>query len=90
MIPIDPGEDIGRLVVYAATQPEYAPLIARVDQEGGTFTLWTLTLEERQAILDGARIGLRILTFGHPLQPIHLAIEGISDWPYEVAPDERS
>lgn len=89
MKPIDPGEHIGRLVLYGAGQEEYESLPARVDQEGATFTKWSLSPEERQAILDGARVGLRILTFGNPLQPVYLAIEGTDAWPYEEVPDER-
>lgn len=89
MIPVDPGEGIGRLVTYGAGQAEYLPLPARIDHEGGTFTVWSLSLEERAAILDGARIGLRLLTFGQPLQPIHLAVEGTADWPYETVPEVR-
>lgn len=82
MIPVDPGEEFGQLVVYGRDQPEYNPLPSRVDSEGGSFTLWELSLEERQAILDGARLGLRLLTFGQPLQPVYLAIEGTERWPY--------
>lgn len=90
MIPIDIGEKYGVRRVYAANQPPYQPLVTNVDQEGGVFSVWQLTLEERQAILDGARIGLRMLTFGQPLQPINLSVEGTPDWPYEEVPDDKS
>ena len=79
MKPVDPGDDYGDLVVYGAHQPEYLSLPSRVF-EGLSFTLWELSFEERQAILDGARIGLRMMTFGQPLQPVYLAVEGTDDW----------
>lgn len=85
MKPIDPGDNYGASRVYGANQPEYAPLPARLDSDGGTFTLWELSLDERAAILDGARIGLRLLTFGAPLQPVYLAVEGTEAWPYQEA-----
>lgn len=87
MIPVDPGEQYGALIIYGAVQPVYNPLPARRDGEGGTFTVWSLSLEERQAILDGARIGLRLMTFGQPLQPVYLAVEGTEGWPYQ--PEEE-
>lgn len=85
MKPIDPGEEYGRLVVYGADQPEYLPLPSRVTDDGlaAAFTLWELSFDERQAILDGARIGLQILTFGRAMQPVYLAVEGTEGWPYE-------
>lgn len=85
MKPVDPGERYGREVVYGASQPEYEPLPSRIDNEGGSFTLWELSEEERRAIIDGGHIGLRVLTFGQPLQPVYLAVEGTEGWPYEEA-----
>lgn len=90
MHPIDPGEGIGKPVTYGAGQPDYNALVARVDSDGAIFTLWQLSEAERGAILDGARIGLRILTFGRPLQPVYLAVEGTDGWPYEAVPEEAS
>ena len=88
MQPIDPGEQYGAARVYAANQPEYNPLVSRIDAEGATFTLWELSEDERRAILDGARIGLRMQTFGGPLQPVYLAVEGTVDWPYDHQPND--
>lgn len=86
MRPIDPGESYGWYTVFGANQPEYLPLPARIDQEGATFTIFDLSLDERKAIMDGARIGLRIATYGSPLQPFHVAVEGTEEWPYETVP----
>lgn len=83
MTPVDPGENYGEFRVYGANQPEYTPLPARLDSDGATLTLWNLSLDERAAILDGARIGLRLLTFGNPVQPVYLAVEGTEGWPYQ-------
>lgn len=83
MKPIDPGEKYGKSVIYAKDQPEYAPLPARVDFEGATFTIWKLGWRERLAALFIGKLSLRLLTFGKPLQPIQLGFKGTSDWPYE-------
>ena len=82
MKPVDPGEEYGRLVTYGSGQPEYEPLPARVDHEGGTFTIWELSEDDLAAIRSGARVGLRLLTFGLPLQPLYLAVESTAAWPY--------
>lgn len=86
MQPIDPGEDKGELVTYGAGQAEYEPLPSRVglDYDGNvaSLTLWQLSEDERRAILDGARLGLRVLTFGRPLQPVYLYIEGTERDPF--------
>jgi len=90
MNPIDPGADYGELRVYGRGQPEYRELAARVDTEQGTLTKWELSADERKAILDGARVGLRVLTFGQRLQPVYLFIEGTEGDPYgRVAVDEE-
>lgn len=83
MIPIDPGEDFGTLRVYGEGQPDYNPLVTRVYSGGHVaLTKWHLSLEEREAILDGADLYLHILTFGNPIQPISLWIEGSPDDPF--------
>ena len=90
MIPIDPGEDYGELRVYGTGQLEYLPLPCRVDAERASVTKWQLSENERRAILDGAKVGLRILTFGYALQPVYLWIEGTEGDPYRLLPAEIS
>lgn len=78
MIPVDPGEDYGTLRTYGVGQPEYEPLPTRVHEyNGGTvFIKAELTLEERQAILDGASIFTLVQTGGGPIQPHYWYVEG--------------
>lgn len=68
-------------VVFAKDQPEYIPLRTLVyetypgSKDIRVISRWTLTPEQRQAVLDGADIYLTCLTFGRPLQPVTLAVE---------------
>lgn len=77
MNPVEPRRE-GHRVVYGVGQPQYRPLPAVLTAEG-CWTSWELTLEERRAILDGARVELFIMTFDSPLQPVRLCIEGIEE-----------
>lgn len=79
MRPVMPPEDAGGAeVVIAKDQPEYRQLPARTD--GMTVvTYWELTKNERAMIAAGERLVLQITTFGFPLQPMHLAVEGQDD-----------
>jgi hypothetical protein len=61
-------------VVLAKDQPEYVPLPAVVNREGLVVTEWELDTDELERILRGARVRLRIQTFGHPVQPIQLDV----------------
>ena len=86
MKPIDPGAEYGELRVYGAGQPEYELLVARTVVGKALLTKWQLSEDDRRAILDGANLMLHILTFGHPLQPVSLWIEGTPDDP--LRPEE--
>ena len=90
MNPIDPGEQYGQLKVYGAGQPEYTPLPTRVDDESAALSKWELSLEERRALMDGARVCLRHLTFGQALQPVYLFIEGTEGDPYGAVGQEAT
>lgn len=84
MRPIDPGGDHGELVVMAKDQPEYAQLPARVSADRVFVTTrWQLDEEDTAAIEAGGDILLRLMTFGHPLQPIMIAVGGLEERPYE-------
>jgi len=73
----------GERVVFAADQPEYRPLPAlRYPFYGTVRTRWRLSENERRAILDGANVELSIVTFGAPLQPVVLSVQGVE--PSEV------
>lgn len=63
-------------IVYAENQPEYIPLRALVSSgyDRRVISRWTLTEEQRKAILNGADIYLELSTFGQPLQPIRMMI----------------
>jgi hypothetical protein len=68
-------------IVFAENQPQYIPLRALVYEtypssgDVRVMSRWTLTPEQRQAVLNGADIYLTCLTFGRPLQPVTMAIE---------------
>ena len=79
--PVDIGEDYGRLVEFAKDQPEYQPLVARLNGYD-VFTFWEFSDEERAAVAAGKNLCLRIMTFGQTLQPVFLAVEDTEMWRY--------
>lgn len=81
--PVLPGTEI-REVVIAKDQPEYLPLPAVVlDKAPGmpVMTRWRLTDEERELVKFGHDIVLTQMTFGGPLQPVHLQVVHQNDVP---------
>src|SRR3990172_6765343 len=77
MQPIDlKAEGYENVITFAEHQPEYQPLPAVEVEPGCVWTTWTLSETERRAIMDGARVELFVWTFGRPLQPVALRIEG--------------
>jgi len=76
MKPIDPADAKGVCTLFAKDQPQYQPLPARV--RGATVhTRWRLSFRERIAVLFGRSIDLELLTFGRPLQPLLLYVQGM-------------
>lgn len=72
MLPVKPiSQDGYREVVFAKDQPEYIPLPALTDGQE-VITSWSLDWKERIIVLLSGRVGLRLLTFGKPLQPIKI------------------
>lgn len=63
-------------VVFAKNQSVYNPLrtIRGKTQSVPVLSRWTLTEEQRQAVMDGAEIYLELNTFGQLLQPVRMAI----------------
>ena len=63
-------------IVYAKNQSPYIPLRTLVSSQldRRVISRWTLTDEQRKAVADGADIFLILLTFGHLLQPIQMAV----------------
>lgn len=79
MRPIKPPESYGGVeVTFAKDQPEYLQMPARTDGQT-VVTTWELTAVERAAILAGAPLVLQICTFGQPLQPLSLYVQGIEE-----------
>ena len=77
MKPVDlETEGHENVVVFAKDQPQYEPLPAQRQENGVIWTRWQLTEDGRRAIMDGARVDLWVWTFGNPLQPVRLAVEG--------------
>jgi hypothetical protein len=73
-------------VVYAKDQPEYIPLrtLKSDGPMGAVISRWTLTQEQRIAVVNGADIFLELSTFGNPLQPIRMAVsDGKMDCPMD-------
>jgi hypothetical protein len=68
-------------VVYAKDQPEYIPLrtLVYAGRDTKVISRWTLTDEQRKAVAEGADIFLMLFTFGHPLQPIQMAVSDGKD-----------
>jgi hypothetical protein len=75
MRPIDPGfKELAR-VDFGKSQPEYAPLVARVDGHGGVYTCWQATWLERLSMLFSGRLYITTLTFHKALQPMRVEIK---------------
>lgn len=78
MIAIEPTGE-GKLVIIAEDQPEYLPLPAKfITYDNGSLevhTEWSLTSDERIAIMSGVNIHLYIMTFGGPINPIRLEVD---------------
>lgn len=87
--PIRSGPGIRR-VVFGAGQPEYNPLPALLldTPERHVVSRWRPTEDERRAILDGACIELSQMTFGEPIQPVHMSVEGVGER-IELAPADE-
>jgi hypothetical protein len=68
-------------VVYAKDQPEYLALrtLVSAGPSRRVISRWTLTEEQRKAVAEGADIFLMLHTFGHPLQPIQMAVSDGKD-----------
>lgn len=78
MLPIKPDTGAKEIVI-AKDQPEYHPLPAAVyenEQYGSPelLTRWTLSDEERQAVLAGEDIYISVLTFGKPYPPMTVQV----------------
>jgi hypothetical protein len=70
--PVIPEMDLTE-VIFAKNQPQYIPLPAVVVDDGTrVITRWQFSWRERLRILFGGSLWLSLLTFGNPLQPIHL------------------
>jgi len=80
MQPVDlKAEGYEDVITFAEHQPEYQPLPAVEVEPGCVWTRWTLSETERRAIMDGARVELFVWTFGRPLQPVALRVEGAAE-----------
>lgn len=58
--------------VFAKDQPEYQPLpvMHLQDRAGSVISCWQLTDQEREEIAKTGKLYIKVMTFGHPLQPI--------------------
>lgn len=83
MTPVDPCIDPrtvpegSRPILIAKNQDEFITLPAVVTPNHTVITRWSLTEEERVAILAGAEIFLTII--GTPIRPVWLSV-GPLDW----------
>lgn len=78
MNPIDAGAQYGREITIGANQDGVLPLPARYAEDGvEVITRWELSDAERKALIGGADIMLRQMTFGRPLQPLMPWVDGV-------------
>ena len=79
---------LGCNTVYAKDQPQYYPLpcMKLGGPEGQIITCWKITLRERIRVLFTGEVWLSVLTYGKPLQPLHMQV-GL---PEEVQSVQRS
>ncbi len=80
MQPIEPTEGLpGVRVAFAEDQPEYTtlPVMYESENQGRATSTWSLDEDERRAVAEGANIKLTMLTFGNPLQPVVMVVEGV-------------
>lgn len=78
MKPIDAGDAYGKEILIGSNQRGVLPLPARYSDDGvEVITRWELSDAERQALVNGADVMLRQLTFGRPLQPLMPWVDGI-------------
>lgn len=65
-------------VTLAQDQHEYIELTASVlhfnDGSQGLLTRWRLSEEEKQRLVDGEDLFVTLLTFGQPMQPVHISV----------------
>lgn len=74
-------------VVAANQTKDYDPLLALVTPQGHVVTQWLPSPEELQRLRDGEPITLVTWTFGHPFQPIFLAVGPLDLRPQPVTSD---
>lgn len=79
MTPVEPQESSGLVtpIVLGAGQPEYIPLPALIDAAGTVITEWEPTAEELAILMNGGRIRIETLTFGHPFQPVRVGVKAL-------------
>ena len=53
--------------------------VAIMEPDGTIIYIWELNTNEREALLDGAKLELRLLAGGRPPVPVSLAIRGIAE-----------
>lgn len=83
MRPVVPRSGQVDVVLKGPPNSDIGDLPARRVLGGGFVSEWELTVEERGAILDGARVVLWTLSNGHP--PVMLEVEGVD---YIGGPDD--
>ena len=62
-------------IEFAKDQPQYQPLTGYKDEEGRTLFCFELDDEEMEQAKESLQIFITVLTFLHPLQPIHISTE---------------
>lgn len=78
MKPVAPREYEGPdLVVLRGPAGSDIAELPAIRTEAGFLSEWDLSFEERQAILDGARVRMHIVGAGHP--PVAMWVEGVED-----------
>jgi hypothetical protein len=79
MKPVDPTGLPGEPATFAEQQAQYDNLPAMRTPDGQVWSRWSLSEDERRAILGGANIELGVWTFHRALQPVYLRVQGVEE-----------
>lgn len=80
----------GRRITFTAPpgMVECDDAAAVMEPDGTILYVFEMDLIERAALMDGARLELRLLTGGQPPVPVSLAVQGVENWVSQATAEE--